>query len=435
MHPSGVQVNFTYTGADLSQVSNSLGRTLTLTTTAGKITNVSDGTYTYDDAPCAAQNRCTHNPKTIVQTPKSGSGSPVLTRSFTYESAFNQVASATDANAQVTSFTYTAQGLPLAATSPADPAAVQPVTTYGYTSYTASGFPAFSLQTSVTQKTSASNTVQTTTAYNASNKYVPQTVTVDAGTGKLNLATALTFDAVGNPTGIDGPRTDVTDTVTSTFDAERRLTQSTNALGKLSRTAFDADGRPIRSAAQSGTQWLVTCRSYSPSGKLLKAWGPALTAADTTCPAAAAPVPVTDITYDDLDRPSRSTQSLTAAEGGSRITDTVYNLDDSVNSVLRAVGSTVAQTYATYSYTSNGLPASLKDAKNNLTSYQYDGQDRKVKTFYPNPTTVNTASTTDYEQYGYDANSNLTSLKKRNSSSITLAYDLLDRRLSVNNLR
>ena len=192
---------------------------------------------------------------------------------------------------------------------------------------------------------------------------------------------------------------------------------------------------PIRSAAQSGTQWLVTCRSYSPSGKLLKAWGPALTAADTTCPAAAAPVPVTDITYDDLDRPSRSTQSLTAAEGGSRITDTVYNLDDSVNSVLRAVGSSVAQTYATYSYTSNGLPASLKDAKNNLTSYQYDGHDRKVKTLYPNPTTVNTASTTDYEQYGYDANSNLTSLKKRNGSSITLAYDLLDRRLSVDNLR
>ena len=44
MHPSGVQVNFTYTGrTDLRQVGNSLGRTLTLTTTSGKITNVSDG--------------------------------------------------------------------------------------------------------------------------------------------------------------------------------------------------------------------------------------------------------------------------------------------------------------------------------------------------------------------------------------------------------
>lgn len=558
VHPSGVQVNFTYSGTDLSQVSNSLGRTLTLTTTSGKITNVSDGsrsvqyafdasgnlttstdataksttfqydlpgritkmffpsnptvafatnvydsldrvqtqtnangklysyyfagsrseevgplgrstvsymnsagkviksinplgrattntydgqtrltrttfpegnniTYTYDDAPCAAQQRCTHNPKTIVQNPKWNSGTAVLTRSFTYESAFNQVASVTDANGQVTTSTYTAQGLPLVVTSPADPAAVQPVTTYGYTSYTASGFPAFYLQTSVTQKTNASNTVQTTTAYNASNKYVPQTVTVDAGAGKLNLVTTLTFDAAGNPTGINGPRTDVADTVASTFDAERRPTQITNALGKLSRNAYDADGRLIRSAGQAGTQWLVTCRSYSPSGQLLKAWGPALTAADTTCPAAAAPVAVTDIVYDDLDRASRTTQSLTAAEGGNRVTDTAYNLDGSVNNVKRAVGSAVAQTYATYAYTANGLVSAFKDAKNNRTAYAYDGQDRKIKTLYPEPATANTTSTTDYEQYGFDANSNLISLRKRNGDSITLAYDKLNR--------
>ena len=129
---------------------------------------------------------------------------------------------------------------------------------------------------------------------------------------------------------------------------------------------------------------------------------------------------VTDITYDDLDRASRTTQSLTAAEGGSRITDTVYNLDDSVNNVKRAVGSAVAQTYATYSYTNNGLLASLKDAKNNLTSYQYDGHDRKVKTFYPNPTTVNTASTTDYEQYGFDANG-----KRREADSFDVAQRVL----------
>jgi RHS repeat-associated protein len=558
VHPSGVQVNFTYSGANLTQVSNSLGRSLTLTNTAGRVTAVSDGSrsvqyafdasanlttftdatakattfqydqpgritkffypsnptiafasnvydtlgrvqtqtnangklytyyfagsrseevgplglsrvsyvdsfgrvlksinplgkvtsntydgqtrliktvlpegnsleYDYDDAPCAAQSRCTHNTKTIRQIPKTGSGLTTLTRSFTYESAFNQVASATDAKAQVTNFTYTAQGLPLSVTSPADPAGVQPVTTYGYSAYSAAGFPAFYLPTSVTQKTSASNTVQTSTAFNASNKYVPQTVTVDAGTGKLNLATALTFDAVGNPTGIDGPRIDVVDTVANSFDAERRLSQSTNALGKLSRNAFDADGRLIRSAAQVGTQWLVTCRSYSPSGKLIKAWGPALTAADTTCPTAAAPVSVTDITYDDLDRPVRSTQNLTVAEGGARLTDTVYNLDDSVNNVQRAVGSAVAQTYATYSYTNNGLVASLKDAKNNLTSYQYDGHDRKIKALYPNPTTVNTSSSTDFEQYGFDANSNLTSLRKRNGQSITLAYDNLNR--------
>lgn len=80
------------------------------------------------------------------------------------------------------------------------------------------------------------------------------------------------------------------------------------------------------------------------------------------------------------------------------------NKRDSVQSVLRAVGSAVAQTYPTYSYTNNGLVATLRDANNNLTSYQYDGHDRKVQTSYPDPTTVNTSSSTDYEQYGFDAN-------------------------------
>jgi YD repeat-containing protein len=207
--------------------------------------------YDYDDAPCLARLRCTHNVKTVRQLAKPATGLATFTRSFTYESRSNQVATATDARGKVTSYTYTLRGLPLSVTSPADADAVQPVTTYAYTPYTAAGFPVFYLPTSVSQKTSATNTVASTTAYNAANKYVPQTFVEDAGTGKLNLTTALTFDAVGNLTIVNGPRTDVTDTVTNVFDAERRLTQSTNALGKLSRQAYDADGRLIRSAAQA----------------------------------------------------------------------------------------------------------------------------------------------------------------------------------------
>ena len=161
------------------------------------------------------------------------------------------------------------------------------------------------------------------------------------------------------------------------------MTQTTDALGKLARQAYDADGRLVRSAAQIGTQWLVSCRSYTNSGKLLKSWGPGQTALDTTCPTAAAPLAVTDYVYDNLDRLNRVTENLTAAEGGNRVTDTVYNSDDSVQSVKRAVGSAQAQIYAAYTYTTNGLPATVKDAKNNLTTYQYDGHDRKVKSLFP----------------------------------------------------
>ncbi|TDN41679.1 RHS repeat protein [Azoarcus indigens] len=112
-----------------------------------------------------------------------------------------------------------------------------------------------------TSKINATVTVATTSAYNAANKYVPQTAVADAGSGKLNLTTSFTYDAVGNLTQVDGPRTDVTDT--STFDAERRVTQTTDALGKQTRCGYDADGRLVRTAAQIGMQWLVSCRSYT----------------------------------------------------------------------------------------------------------------------------------------------------------------------------
>lgn len=561
VHPSGVQVNFTYTGNDLTQVANSLGRSLAITNTAGRVTQVADGTrnvkyaydasgnlttftdatakntnyqydlpgrmtrffypstptiafatnvydslgrvqtqtnangklytyhfagsrseevgpgnvskisynnglgkvvrdidpigrmttytydgqsrlvstvlpegnsitYVYDDAPCAAQKRCTHNVKTVNLVPKAGSGLAILTTSSTYESAFNKVASLTDPRGQLTTYTYTAQGEPLTVTYPVDASGVQPSTTYGYTSFAPAGFPLLYLQSSVTSKTSASNTVVTTTTYNAANRYVPATTVVDSGTSKLNLTTSYTYDSVGNLTQVNGPRTDVADTLSYAYDAERRVTQTTDALGKLTRQAYDPVGREIRSAVQIGTQWLATCRSYTHTGKLLKAWGPGQTIADTLCPAAAAPVAVTDYAYDDLDRLLRVTENLTAGEGGNRVSETVYNADDSVQSVKRAVGTALAQTYASYTYTPNGLPATVKDAKNNLTTYQYDGFDRKVRTLYPDKATANTSSTTDFEQYGYDNNGNITSHRKRNGQIVTLAYDNLNRLLT-----
>lgn len=97
----------------------------------------------------------------------------------------------------------------------------------------------------------------TTTTYNAANKYVSQTVVADAGTGKLNLTTAFTYDAVGNLTQVNVPRTDVTDTIT----------QTTDALGKQTRFAFDADGRLIRTAAQLGTSgWSSAAPTPPPNG-------------------------------------------------------------------------------------------------------------------------------------------------------------------------
>ncbi|MBP1153161.1 hypothetical protein, partial [Methylocaldum sp. RMAD-M] len=94
----------------------------------------------------------------------------------------------------------------------------------------------------------------------------------------------------------------------------------------------------------------------------MKAFGPGQTASATTCPTAAAPVAVADYAYDDLDRQIRTTENLTTAEGGPRVTETVYALDDRVEQIKRAVGTGLAQTTAAYTYTPNGRVATVKDA-------------------------------------------------------------------------
>ncbi|SHL71090.1 RHS repeat-associated core domain-containing protein [Nitrosospira sp. Nsp11] len=558
-HASGLQVKFTYTGNDLTQVQNSLGRTLTLTNVSGRVTAVGDGTrsigyaydgngnlqtftdaaakattfqydvpgrltkffypanpstaytintydtlsrvntqtsangklftyyfagsrseevgpystsnvtyadafgkvlrainplgkvtlntydgqerlaktvlpegnsvtYVYDDAPCAAADkRCTHNVKTLSRIPKTGSGLTTLVTAMTYESAFNKVATVTDPKGFVTDYTYTAQGDPLTISRPPDVNLTRPFTTYGYTGYIIAGLPTFYLPTSVTFNTTEYVNVTNTTGYNSANKYVPLTTTADFGTGRLNLVTTYTYDTVGNPTVINGPRTDVSDVTTIAYDNQRRAIQVTDALGKLTKLAYDADGNLIRSSAQIGALWLVSCNTYTPSDKLLKAWGPGQTAADATCPTAAAPVAVADYVYDDQDRLFRTTQNLTVGEGGNRVTETTYNLDGSVLNTKRAVGTALAQTYAAYTYTNNGLPATVKDAKNNLTTYQYDGHDRLAKMLYPDKVTAGVSSTTDYEQYGYDNNGNIATTRKRDAQTITNTYDSLNR--------
>ncbi|MGQ5490872.1 hypothetical protein ACUH78_18700 [Thauera sp. ZXT1-4] len=53
----------------------------------------------------------------------------------------------------------------------------------------------------------------------------------------------------------------------------------------------------------------------------------------------------------------RVTEALPAAQGGNRVTETVYNADDSVHQVKRAVGTALAQTYVTTTYDALNRPS------------------------------------------------------------------------------
>ena len=119
-------------------------------------------------------------------------------------------------------------------------------------------------------------------------------------------------------------------------------------------------------------------------------------------------------------KPNVSLRSSSSATAG-------YNLDDTVQAVHKAVGTPLAQAYARYTYTPNGNVDSVKDAKNNLTVHTYDGFDRLARTYYPLPNQPLYANANDYEENAYDANGNVTSLRKRNGQIVTQSWDNLNR--------
>src|SRR3546814_4185050 len=57
----------------------------------------------------------------------------------------------------------------------------------------------------------------------------------------------------------------------------------------------------------------------------------------------------------------------------------------------------------------------------------FGGYGRQGKVNFPSKTATGAGSTTDYEQYCYDANGNRTSLRQRDGSTLTYQYDALNR--------
>lgn len=122
------------------------------------------------------------------------------------------------------------------------------------------------------------------------------TWTTPAKTGALNLVTSFAFDPIGNPTQINGPRTDVTDITNYLFDQDRRLTTVTRLLAganyAVTRYCYDVDGEfkstnvaraagandpNANTAAMTGQcpqnsyapgTWQTEARDYYPTGDL-----------------------------------------------------------------------------------------------------------------------------------------------------------------------
>lgn len=414
---------------------------------------------------------------------KSGSGLSNIITSASYPGSCsnpvtcNQPTSITDARGNITNFTYdSTHGGVLTATAPAV-GGVSPEVRYtyqqGYPWYRTSasttkvqGAPIYVLTQTSACATSASCSgsaeeqlallgYQSGNASTGTNLLVVSS-TSQSGNGAFVSTTTATYDPLGNVQTVDGPLSGSADTTWFAYDALRR------PIGVISPDPDGAGGNPyparrigynsygmansteIGTATAQGsgalsamtvlaqetgsydaqTTWLmrgdafyggvrqsVVQYSYDAGGRLDCAAVRMNPAVFTSLPSSAC------------------TPSTTGANGPDRITKTNYDGANRVVSVISGYAVSGQQiTDGVRAYTDNGQIDWIEDSEGNRTNYIYDGFDRLYRQEYPSTTVgAHAPNTSDYEQYGYDVGSNVTSRRLRSGETINFTYDVLNR--------
>lgn len=251
----------------------------------------------------------------------------------------------------------------------------------------------------------------------AANGLTLKTATLDPS--GLNLVTTYGFDGYGNQISARGPRTDVADTVITAYDNDRNpvtITYPNPGSGSpITQIAYNANGWVTSTAGKLGSFWMVSCTSYTASGQANTNFGPFKTASPTDCSFGGnTAVPNISYGYDGADR---LISTIVAEPSGNRITRVGLFPDNRVQTRTVAFGTTVAAT-ETASYTNNGLPNAITDARGNISGMVYDGFDRLALMKYP-LVAGGGPSTTDVVGFSYDKRSAMTRRSIRGTSDVS----------------
>jgi RHS repeat-associated protein len=392
-------------------------------------------------------------------------------------------ASGTPSSLPKTSYTYDAvHGGLLTETKPAPGsgpyAAIAPQTRYTYAA--AGGVTRIATVKSCRTTASCAGTADETvveTTYNA--KRMPALLVTRAGNNTTsftatNARVARTYTPQGDIESIDGPLSGTVDTVWNYYDTMRRLRVTVapdpDAAGSLirraTRTTYDADGQPTMieqgsvstpancSAANNfcATTMTVLARStvaYDSFGRKVREnainvstsaiEAVTQTSYDLAGRVACVATRMNPAVYGSLPDPTliqplinptggACAQSTTGSFGQDQITRMAYDANGDPTVIQTGYGTTLVRDERQFTYLAPGQVATLKDAVNNLTTYEYDGFNRLKKLRYPAATAgANASSTTDYEEYGYDPSGNKTSERRRDGLMIANTYDTLNR--------
>lgn len=423
-----------------------------------------------------------------VTVPKSGSGLANITTTITYPTSCsggytaancNKPLTVQDPRGNVTTYTWSSShGGPLSITAPAVNG-VNAQTRYAYAAFNAyyknsvgsivPAATAVTLPVEVSACATADDAtgcdgtgdeVLATVAYGATsvpNNLLPTQVAQGSGATPNMAVTAMTYTPNGDVETVDGPLSGTDDTTRYRYDDGRQMVgvvgpdpdgggtrlnraqrMTYNSRGQvtlaeqgttagysdtawaafvtLQKVAQDHDGygRPIRIEMQAanGTIHGLAQTSYDAAGRVdcqVVRMNPAVFATVTA---------------------NACVQGTNGTFGPDRITRATYDAVGRPTSTTSAYGITGQAITESVTFTDNGLPETLTDGEGNVSILVRDGFDRAKRLRYPNATGGGT-STTDYDEYGYDAASNVTSFRNRSAQLFETDYDPMNRAATI----
>jgi len=394
-----------------------------------------------------------------VSEPKPGSGQAAITQTARrdstdcpdalYAAAYQvlcyRITRSTDDLGRVTTYAYDIKGRLIQRTDPADSAGKRRITYLSYTTSFTSPTEVRICPSGVT--CNANNEFKTLYTYQGFTALPLTETQIDGVTGQT-LTTTFIYDDAGRLLSSDGPLAGTSDTQYFRYDIIGRKTweiSAANASGVrvVKRYTYrNADNKVT--ATEIGTLTDPNASTFTVTSRTDTTFDSRRNPVREALSAGGALYAVNDRTVDDRGRPTCETQRLNLAAlpaagsdacilgtagsfGPDRITKKSYDAANQLLKITKALGTTAQADDATYTYSLNGKPVSLKDGEGNLMTMDYDGFDRQIRWTFPSPTTSGAVNAGDYEQYGYDDAGNRTSFRKRDGSVLLYSYDDLNR--------